>query len=84
MSDHTSQPNSSSPAAPVDETPLYVALFDLNHFGVFNKTHGVTTADAVLADFAKLANGFVRSTDWFARDGGEEFVLVVCGPLDDG
>lgn len=68
--------------ANADNMPLSVALFDLDHFGVFNTTHGVSTPDTVLANFAQLlATTFVRSTDWGARYGGEEFVLVVRGPL---
>jgi diguanylate cyclase (GGDEF)-like protein len=65
--------------AQAHNTPLTIAVFDLDHFGQFNKLHGMPTGDAVLREFAQLAQSCTRSTDWFARYGGEEFVLVVRG-----
>jgi diguanylate cyclase (GGDEF)-like protein len=64
-------------------TTLSIAVFDLDHFGTFNKVHGMPTADAVLASFARVALFCVRASDWIARYGGEEFVVVVRGALDD-
>jgi diguanylate cyclase (GGDEF)-like protein len=65
------------------QTPLTIAVFDLDHFGRFNKQHGIPTGDAVLREFAQLAQSCARATDWFARYGGEEFVLVVRGHASD-
>ena len=64
-------------------TPLAIAVFDLDHFGQFNRTYGMPTGDAVLREFARLALTCTRATDWFARYGGEEFVLVVRGSQED-
>jgi diguanylate cyclase (GGDEF)-like protein len=69
--------------AQVHGTPLTIAVFDLDHFGRFNRQHGMPTGDAVLMAFAQLALSCTRATDWFARYGGEEFVLVVRGSLDE-
>lgn len=64
-------------------TPLSIAVFDLDHFGTFNKVHGMPTGDAVLASFARVTLLCVRASDWIARYGGEEFVVVVRGVLAD-
>lgn len=64
-------------------TPLSVVVFDLDNFGHFNREHGMPTADAVLQAFCRLTATCIRATDWFSRYGGEEFVLVVRGPLEE-
>lgn len=64
-------------------TTLSIAVFDLDHFGIFNKVHGMPTGDAVLTSFARVALSCVRASDWIARYGGEEFVVVVRGALAD-
>jgi diguanylate cyclase (GGDEF)-like protein len=55
-------------------------MFDLDHFGRFNKEHGHQAGDAVLRVFADVLRERVRSSDLVARYGGEEFVVV----LEDG
>lgn len=64
-------------------TPLTIVVFDLDHFGQFNRQHGMPTGDAVLQAFAQLLAASIRASDWVARYGGEEFVLVVRGPVDE-
>lgn len=64
-------------------TTLSIVVFDLDHFGTFNRVHGMPTGDAVLASFARVALFCVRASDWIARYGGEEFVVVVRGALAD-
>lgn len=63
-------------------TPLSIAVFDLDHFGQFNRQHGLPTGDAVLREFVRVVLSCIRATDWFARYGGEEFVLVMREPLE--
>lgn len=65
---------------PMDERrPLSAILFDLDHFGDFNKRHGHRVGDAVLRTFATLLTGRFRASDIVARYGGEEFLVVMDG-----
>lgn len=58
-------------------TPLSVAMFDLDHFKKVNDTHGHHAGDAVLREFAKLAQETFRDADAVYRFGGEEFALLL-------
>jgi diguanylate cyclase (GGDEF)-like protein len=58
-------------------------MFDLDHFGRFNKLHGHQVGDAVLRRFAGLLLERFRSSDLVARYGGEEFVAVLEGSTVD-
>ena len=65
---------------PLDERrPIAVILFDLDHFGAFNKQHGHIIGDAVLRSFGSILSGRLRSSDIVARFGGEEFVAILDG-----
>ena len=59
------------------ERPLCVALIDIDHFKKFNDTFGHLIGDEVLVMLAKEMMHSIRSTDIFARWGGEEFVLMM-------
>lgn len=52
---------------------------DLDHFKRINDRYGHQVGDRVLRDFAGIARGVVRSVDFVARLGGEEFLLVLVG-----
>ncbi len=52
-------------------------MFDLDHFGRFNKEHGHQAGDAVLRAFAGILLERFRSSDLVARYGGEEFVAIL-------
>lgn len=58
-----------------DEVMVF-ALVDIDHFKSINDTHGHTSGDQVLQQFATLLNGLVRTGDYVVRWGGEEFLLV--------
>ncbi|OGO57672.1 MAG: hypothetical protein A2V85_02915 [Chloroflexi bacterium RBG_16_72_14] len=60
---------------------LAAIMFDLDHFGRFNKEHGHQAGDAVLRAFGGLLRERLRSSDLVARYGGEEFVVILeeCG-----
>jgi diguanylate cyclase (GGDEF)-like protein len=62
-----------------DRRPVALLLFDLDHFGKFNKLHGHAVGDEVLRVFARILRERVRSSDLLARYGGEEFVAVLEG-----
>ncbi len=59
------------------EGPITAALLDIDHFGQVNKSHGWPTGDAVLAGVAGRVRDEVRTTDWAARYGGEELLVVL-------
>ncbi|MDF3834184.1 GGDEF domain-containing protein [Cupriavidus basilensis] len=52
-----------------------VAFLDLDHFKLINDRFGHPVGDQVLAAFARTIRGGLRTSDAFARFGGEEFVL---------
>jgi diguanylate cyclase (GGDEF)-like protein len=62
-----------------DRHPVAIILFDLDHFGSFNKQHGHVIGDAVLRTFGSILSGRLRSSDIVARFGGEEFVAILDG-----
>ncbi|WP_200844381.1 GGDEF domain-containing protein, partial [Rhizobium sp. 18065] len=62
--------------------PFALMLLDLDGFKAVNDTHGHQTGDAVLRHLAGLIAGCVRSTDFVARFGGEEFVVLLPEPSD--
>jgi len=54
-----------------------VLMFDIDHFKQVNDTHGHDAGDDVLRELAARAMNSVRSVDLVARQGGEEFVVVM-------
>ena len=58
------------------QTPLHLALIDLDHFKQINDTWGHQAGDQVLARFAETARSTLRRADLVARYGGEEFVIL--------
>ena len=62
-----------------ERRPIAIILFDLDHFGDFNKQHGHIVGDAVLRSFGSILSGRLRSSDIVARFGGEEFVAILDG-----
>jgi len=58
------------------DRPLTLAILDIDHFKMFNDKHGHLIGDEVLIQIAQKINAHVRTTDLFARWGGEEFVVL--------
>lgn len=58
-------------------SPLGVVLLDLDRFHVLNDLHGHSHGDKVLAAIGRLLGATVRASDFAARFGGEEFLLVL-------
>jgi len=52
-------------------------VFDIDHFKRVNDLRGHEAGDRVLRSFAKRISESVRGSDFFARWGGEEFLLLV-------
>jgi diguanylate cyclase (GGDEF)-like protein len=64
-------------AAARTETPLTLAIIDLDHFKLINDRCGHATGDHVLKEFARMGRELLRETDVLGRWGGEEFLLVM-------
>jgi diguanylate cyclase (GGDEF)-like protein/PAS domain S-box-containing protein len=66
------------------ESPLCLAVLDLDHFKAYNDAHGHLAGDRALRECAIAWDGELRGGDAVARFGGEEFVVVLsdCG-LDE-
>lgn len=59
------------------QRPLTVLMVDLDHFKQINDRYGHSAGDQVLVGFARKTRSLIRASDWFARFGGEEFVIVL-------
>ena len=59
------------------ETPVAVAMFDVDHFKTFNDSNGHQAGDDVLRAVAALIASNVRATDVVYRYGGEEFIALL-------
>jgi diguanylate cyclase (GGDEF)-like protein len=58
-------------------SPLGVVLLDLDRFRVLNDLHGHSHGDKALAAVARLLSATIRASDFAARFGGEEFLLLL-------
>lgn len=68
-----------------NQSPLCVALFDLDDFKKFNDTHGHCAGDAALVHVVQVVKDTLRKMDVIARFGGEEFMILLPEtPLDKG
>ena len=59
------------------ETPLSLAMIDLDHFTKYNDRYGHAAGDTVLRSIAAVMVSNIRGQDLVARYGGEEFCLVM-------
>jgi diguanylate cyclase (GGDEF)-like protein len=58
-------------------TPLGVVMIDLDRFRVLNDLHGHSHGDKALAAVGRLLTATIRASDFAARFGGEEFLLLL-------
>jgi diguanylate cyclase (GGDEF)-like protein len=64
------------------QTPLCLALIDVDNFKSLNDHHGHATGDRLLASVAEILQDRVGEADFAARYGGEEFALLTPVPIE--
>lgn len=67
----------SLPTAP-EGKHYYLLIFDIDNFKKINDAYGHPAGDSVLCTFADVITANIREDDYFARWGGEEFIVVSC------
>ena len=68
-----------------DEGQIFsLLIIDIDHFKLFNDTHGHATGDRVLKYVADVMKGDLKGNDMLARYGGEEFVVLLPSTTYDG
>ena len=58
---------------------ISILFFDVDNFKKLNDVHGHKIGDQMLQRVAQIISGKVRSVDFVARWGGEEFVAALLG-----
>lgn len=62
-----------------ENTPVGVAMVDLDHFKSVNDNYGHFAGDAVLCEAARRMQNAIRQYDSIGRYGGEEFLILLPG-----
>jgi len=66
------------------QTPICLALLDVDNFKALNDTYGHQTGDDALIHLARVIRETMRPHDTLARYGGEEFLIILPDtPLPD-
>jgi diguanylate cyclase (GGDEF)-like protein len=58
-------------------TPSALLMLDIDHFKQVNDTYGHLLGDQVIAAVAEVCRSMLRTTDFPARFGGDEFVILM-------
>ncbi len=63
--------------------PFSLMLLDIDHFKLYNDSHGHSQGDRILIQVADVLRDSIRSTDLAVRYGGEEFLFFFCDSKAD-
>jgi diguanylate cyclase (GGDEF)-like protein len=58
-------------------------MFDVDNFKLINDNFGHQKGDSILASIASIIEENIRSTDFAARWGGDEFAVLVLADLEN-
>ena len=58
-------------------SPLCIAMLDIDHFKIFNDENGHEAGDEILKTVGEILKNSTRVSDIACRFGGEEFVLIL-------
>jgi len=61
----------------MDDFPISICLFDIDHFKNYNDTNGHQAGDCLLKEISILLTSLSRKTTVIARYGGEEFIVML-------
>lgn len=76
--------HSEVPLCTRNRIPLTIAMLDVDYFKHINDTYGHVAGDDVLVRLARYIRSYLRrKSDWIARWGGEEFIIVLFASPDD-
>jgi diguanylate cyclase (GGDEF)-like protein len=59
------------------QRPFSLLMLDIDHFKTLNDTYGHVAGDEILAAVAQILLQSVRSIDYAARYGGDEFIIIL-------
>jgi len=59
------------------DTPLHMAVVDIDNFKQVNDQYGHLAGDAILRRTAQMIEHWLRPADFVARYGGEEFAVII-------
>ncbi len=65
-------------------TPVSIILFDIDHFKQINDRYNKAAGDSILQIFSKTIMKDLRTTDYFGRIGGDQFMLLLPETDRDG
>ncbi|CAH1212738.1 Diguanylate cyclase (GGDEF) domain-containing protein [Candidatus Nitrotoga sp. BS] len=60
-----------------NQRPFAVLMMDIDYFKTLNDSHGHIAGDEVIVAVAKILGQSIRSVDYAARYGGDEFVIIM-------
>jgi diguanylate cyclase (GGDEF)-like protein len=60
-----------------NQRPFAVLMMDIDYFKTLNDSHGHIAGDEVIVAVAKILGRSIRSVDFAARYGGDEFIIII-------